>query len=130
LAANPVDGSVLPKSVRRFQTVWSGLGGPLKQDPLPDLPKQEKLRFWDAVKYQAQHLAMGRYTATLKLGFGTKELKSASAVVVFYIIPWQLLLVAIPSLIILLIILRFAIKRYNRHIITKAQRQTGKSKRS
>jgi len=129
LPANTIDGSVLPKSIRRFQTVWTQIGGPLKQEPVIDMPQQEKLPFWQAAKYQARHLAIGRYTATLKLAFGTKGLQSAHATVVFYIIPWQLLCVAIPSLIVLLIIARFAIKRYNRYILARAERERRSARR-
>jgi hypothetical protein len=123
LPANTIDGSVLPKSVRRFQTVWTQSGGPLKQEPVTDMPDQQKLGFWSTAKYQAGHLAIGRYTATLKLAFGTKGLQSARSAVVFYIIPWQLLAVAIPALIVLLILAYFGIKRYNRYILRRAGAQ-------
>lgn len=122
LVANPGDGSVLPKSVRKFLSSWTEYKG-VKQSPVLDIPKTEKLPYWDAVNYQARHFTIGRYTANLKLGFGTKDLKSDHAEFVFYVIPWQFLSIAIPLLIILLWILRRLIKRYNRYIISKAQRR-------
>jgi hypothetical protein len=81
------------------------------------------MQFWDAVNYQARHFVFGRYTATLKVGFGVKEFKTDRATFVFYVIPWQLLIVIIPALIILLIILRWILKRYNRYIVNSAQRR-------
>jgi hypothetical protein len=123
LVANPVDGSVLSKSVRKFFSVWSAQRGPLKQEAITDLPQGDKLAYWDAAQYQLRHFAMGRYTATLEVAFGTKELKSDSAEFTFYIIPWQLLSLAVPLLVIVLIILRWMIKRYNRYIIRKAQQR-------
>jgi hypothetical protein len=122
LNANPVEGSVLAKSVRRFTSSWIEKGGDYTQAPVIDLPKADKMAYWDAVNYQARHFTMGRYKAVVKLAFGSKELKSDRAEFVFYIIPWQLLSVAIPLFIILLFVLRFVLKRYNRYIIAKAQR--------
>jgi hypothetical protein len=121
LVANSIDGSVLPKSVRKFFSVWSQARGPVKQEPVVDLPKADKLAYWDAVNYQARNFKMGRYTATLELAFGTKELKSDRAEFTFYVVPWQLLSVVIPALLIALLILKRIIKRYNRYIIKKAQ---------
>lgn len=123
LTANTVEGSVLPKSVRKFTSVWKESGGKLKQEPIIDIPKTDPMPFWDAVNYQARHFTFGRYTAELELAFGTKELKSDRAEYVFYVIPWQLLSVAIPVIIIALYILRLLIKRYNRYIVNKAQKQ-------
>lgn len=123
LQANTLDGSVLPKSVRRFTSVWNESGGKLKQDPLTDLIKADALAYWDAVNFQARNFHIGRYTAELEVAFGTEELKSDRAKFVFYIIPWQLLTVVIPAFIAAILILRFVLKRYNRYIIRKAQSQ-------
>lgn len=120
--ANTVDGSVLPKSVRKFFTTWTERTGK-NQSPVVDPPKLEPLPYWDAVNYQARNFIMGRYKAELGLAFGSEGLKSDQAEFVFYIIPWQLLTVVIPSIILLLIIFRILLKRYNRYIIRRAQRQ-------
>ncbi len=121
VTANTVDGSVLPKSIRRFTTVWSEFSG-RNQTPLGEMPKVEPQSYWQAVKYQATHFMIGRYKADLKLAFGSKGLKSEHAIFVFYVIPWQLLSIAVPILIILLFILRRLIKRYNRYIIAQASK--------
>lgn len=121
LVANTVEGSVLPKSVRKFYSVWLHKSGDLRQEPIVDLPKSEPMGYWDSVRYQFKNFAMGSYTANLELAFGTKELKSDRAEFTFYIIPWQLLSVVVPGLIILLVVLRWAVKRYNKYIIAKAQ---------
>lgn len=119
LPANPVDGSVLPKSVRRFETTWSDSGKPLKQEIVAKI--QEPPRgFWPMVKYEWQNFAFGKYQAKLKLAFGTKELQSANASFTFYVIPWQLLSIVIPALIITLILIRWFVRRYNRYIIGRA----------
>ncbi len=121
LSANTVDGSVLPKSIRRFTSVWTQQGGGLKQEPVVDIVMPPKMPFWPTVKEQWNNFAFGRYTAKLKVVYGTKELKSTNSEFVFYIIPWQLLSIVVPSGLVLLVALRFGIKRYNRYIIAKAR---------
>jgi hypothetical protein len=121
LVANTVDGSVLPKSIRKFTSIWTELGGDLKQEPVIELKEQTKLTFWQAAREQWHHFAFGRYTAQLKLVYGTKELKSARSEFVFYIIPWQLLSLVVPGGIVMLILGWFGIKRYNRFIVKRAQ---------
>ena len=121
LLANTIDGSVLPKSIRRFTSVWDGSYDSYKQEPVTDLVKTDSLSFWDAVNFQARNFHIGRYTAELEVAFGTEELKSDRARFIFYIFPWQLFSVDAPAIIIALIILRWLLKRYNRYIIRKAQ---------
>jgi hypothetical protein len=121
LDANPMEGSVLPKSIRRFISSWTERGSDTKQPPVIDLPKTDPMSYWEAVNYQARHFVMGRYKAQLKVAFGSKEFKTDHAEFVFYVIPWQLLSIVIPLLIIILWLLRFFIKRYNRYIITRAR---------
>ncbi len=122
LSANTLDGSVLPKSIRRFNSVWSDHNrGDKKQIPQTDLPSQSSRKFWPQVVEQARNFTFGKYTAELKIVFGTKELQSENAKFVFYIIPWQLLSVAVPTFIILILILYILIKKYNQYIINKAR---------
>ncbi|QQS22946.1 hypothetical protein IPM19_00010 [bacterium] len=129
LSANTVDGSVLPKSVRKFFSTWTERTGEQRQEPVIDPPKSEPLPYWDSVNYQARNFVMGRYKAELGVAFGSQGLKSDSEKFVFYVIPWQLLTVAIPALLVVLFILRFILKRYNRYIIKKAQRQLQNAQR-
>jgi hypothetical protein len=124
LTANTIDGSVLPKSIRRFTSVWTESGGPLKQEPVVELKAVPHATYWQAVRQQWHHFAFGRYTAKLKVIYGTKELKSAHSEFVFYIIPWQLLSLLVPSAIILLLLARFGIKRYNRFIVQRAKNRS------
>jgi hypothetical protein len=121
LPANPVDGSVLPKSIRRFETSWVRAGSPINEAVATELPLPPK-DFWGAAKYQWHNFALGKYKAGLSIVYGTKELKSQNASFTFFVIPWQLLVVAIPSGVVLLIILWFLIKWYNRYIVRRAER--------
>jgi hypothetical protein len=84
---------------------------------------------WNDVKYQWQNFAFGKYKATIKVVYGTKELRSANAKVTFWVIPWQLLLVTISGAAVILVVGRFSLKRYNRYIIAQSQRQGNASPR-
>jgi hypothetical protein len=101
---------------------WTERKGPLNQEAVMDMPETPKLKFWDAAKYEWHNFAFGRYTATLKVVYGTKQLKSDRAEMVFYIIPWQLLCILVPAGLILLVLLRYGIKYYNRYIVSRSQR--------
>jgi hypothetical protein len=123
IPANPIDGSVLPKSIRRFTTVWVSNGKPLAQDPVVVVPEGPQGGFFSQAQYQLSNLAFGRYTAQLKLAFGTKALQSDTAFFSFYIIPWQLLTIVIVVLLVAIIVFRLFIKRYNRRVIEQARRR-------
>jgi hypothetical protein len=121
LAANLGEGSVLPKSIRRFETTWtsSGFAG-MKQDPAEQVAQTPR-GFWPTVVYQAKHFAFGLYTAELNLRYGVNN-TSATAAYKFFVFPWQLVLVVLVSLAIVLLVLWVFIRNYNRAIISRAQR--------
>lgn len=104
-------GNVLPDSIRKYQVSWN--------KDLSEAPTG----FWDEVKAEKNNFALGRYTANLNLKYGADS-KSTSDTLKFWVIPWHFLLVLGIGLIILIIILVFGIKRYNRWIVKKAMSQT------
>ncbi len=106
LNANPQLGNILPNSTRRFEVTWGG-------------EKIDKAApFMDHVKYQWRNFALGAYFASLDLAFGTKTSSSST---VFFVLPWQLMTVMLIIAIIVIIVLRFALKRYNQWIIKQAK---------
>jgi hypothetical protein len=121
LPANPVDGSVLPKSIRRFETIWAFGGKPLEQDPATEPPAAPK-GFWNNVQYQWHNFALGKYRATLKVVYG-QPLQSANAKYTFFVLPWQLLLTVLIAVLLFLIIARFSLRRYKSYIIAQARRR-------
>ena len=60
----------------------------------------------------------GYYTATLSLTYAGNQHVNGS--LHFWVIPWMLVLTILLLLIILFFVLRWALKRYNEHIISKA----------
>ena len=92
--ATAPQGNILPGSTRSF-----------KQD-LNDKIIGNKMLF-------------GRYTAVLKLTYGTG--KVINQTIVFWVIPYTMIAIGIAILVGGFIILRISIKRYNQAIINKAQ---------
>ncbi len=113
--ANPVQGNVLPKSIRRFELWWQK-----DSEEAAAKPQPENLGFFSSIKYQWSNFAFGRYVAHLDLKYGSTDevVKSSFAVFIF---PWQLLLTELLALLIIIFILRFVIKRYNNYVIKRAR---------
>ncbi len=63
----------------------------------------------------------GRYSANLALTYGSADQKLTSQLV-FWVIPWKLILAILFLITVIILVLRSSIKRYNRHIINKAQK--------
>ena len=87
--------NVLPQSIRKFE------------QPLDSAVLGNKMLF-------------GRYTANLSVTYGTNKQVITSSLV-FWVIPYTLIGIAIIALIVGFFALRFFIRRYNRHIIKKSQ---------
>lgn len=97
-------GNVLPNSTRRYDIVWG------EQDE-----KNVPQNFWQKVQYEFKNFHCGRYTATASVML--PQGMAAPVAVSFWIIPWQLLLVAIVGLTAFILLFR----TYNRWIINKAR---------
>ena len=117
LSANRSEGSVLPRSIRRFEMAWINGGGG-QEDPAVQVAARTPGGFFEEAKYQWDHFAVGIYTAKLDIAFGENN-NTASGTFRFFVFPWQLLTIVIGTLLVGLIILRFLLKRYNRYIISK-----------
>jgi hypothetical protein len=105
IPANSTEGSVLPSSIRRFESTWG----------VSDIPPPET--FWQTVRYQLGDFHVGLYKATLSLSWG-ESAQSATATNRIFIFPWQLLSVVGTVLVGLIVLLRF----YNKMIIARARR--------
>ena len=64
-------------------------------------------------------MLFGRYTAELRMTYGSNKQMVTSSLV-FWVIPWRLIATVIVILVVGFFLLRFAIKRYNRSIINRA----------
>lgn len=107
--ANPQGGNVLPKSVRKFTVTWGNEKSLEKTAP-----------FFDHVKYQWRNFALGMYFANIDLAYGAKGAISSSSAL-FFVLPWQLMIVLIVVLVVVITGLRFGIRRYNKWVIKQAR---------
>lgn len=91
---NSLSANVLPGSTRIFNSTWTDPG-----------------------------FKLGFYTATVTLNYGNPS-QIISAQTSFWIIPWMTLLIALIVLILLLLTLYFAIKKYNSWIVSRATKKS------
>lgn len=63
----------------------------------------------------------GRYKAKLHLSYGSSN-QNIYSTITFWIIPWKLILAILALVIVVILLLGFAIKRYNRYIIRKSKK--------
>ncbi len=111
LNANKKDSSVLPNSIRKIETVWGS--EPQKQD------EQNKPGFFAMALAELKDFHVGWYSAQLHITLA-KDTNVVSSRVWFFVLPWQLLIIAGIVLLIILLIGYFGIGRYNKMIIAKA----------
>ena len=114
IEANPVDGVVLPSSIRRFEPIWQ------KSEPNEIDYKNFFQNFISQAVAEYKNFAFGRYTAALKLLNVPESLLVEK--ISFWVFPWHFLLTLIIALALVFWILAVIISRYNRWIINKALR--------
>lgn len=100
---NPRKSSVLPNSIRRIDTVWAktfdvSSGG-----------------FFTELKNEWKNFAIGRYTAVAEGFYGVRK-QSLAASVVFWVVPWRLIVVTVFALLILV----GCLKLYHRFVVNSA----------
>ena len=113
---NPVDGNILPLSTRKFTTTWSGGAGEGGV-----LPKG----FFAAANYEFHNFALGRYTAHLKLSYGTKGAVTDS-VVSFVVWPWHLVVFVLVLVLVIFLVVRYAVLHGEKWVVNKAEKMLEK----
>lgn len=108
LDANISKGNVLPASQRNFSLSWTK-----NTEEVPH-------GFFKSVGYEWRNFALGFYTASLSVTYGTEQLSSHRSVH-FFVLPWQLLIVVIAALCIFWVIFKRLLHTYNRRIIARAR---------
>ena len=109
---NPVEGNILPNSIRKIEAVWQGRGGPT--------PPAIRGNFFTQALYEWNNFAFGRYNAELKLTYGAGN-QVAAASFVFWVFPWQLSIFLVVLLLLIFFVIRAGIKHYNHWVIGKAE---------
>ncbi len=121
LSANKPDGSVLPRSIRRFETNWINGGGG-KEDVKAEAPSEKVDGFFATAKNQMSNFALGVYSANLDISFGENS-NTATAKFWFVVLPWQLMIIVLLGLLVIFIIFKVMLKWYTRRIIKQHQQK-------
>jgi hypothetical protein len=114
--ANPTSGNILPNSTRKFEVNW--VKNPRAKDYVE--PTGILAKFADQAMYQWRNFAIGPYFTKINLLYGTEAIRVTKSKFIF-IFPWQLIICLVVIFIIVWWGGRKIIRRYNRHIIRKAQ---------
>ncbi|MCX6728303.1 MAG: hypothetical protein NTV39_00835 [Candidatus Saccharibacteria bacterium] len=99
---------------------------PINKDKSNVLPKT--IRRFDDAKVNKDWM-IGRYTANLTLGYGSKG-QAITGTISFWVIPYKIILIVLVILATVIYILRRIIKVYNKRIIEKAKNENKNSKKT
>ncbi len=107
IKVNETFGSVLPKSIRKFDFVWV---------------RENVSEEASALVKEFKNFGFGRYKATLFLNYGKSNALVTSSVV-FYVWPWRLMLITVVGLLVIWWTLRFMKRRYDRSVISNYEKR-------
>ncbi|MFA6272529.1 MAG: hypothetical protein WC693_05520 [Patescibacteria group bacterium] len=114
LEFNPKKSCTLPDTIRKYETIW-------EKDQIQETTGNFWNKFWTEFSNEKNNFALGRYKATISLDAG--NLVQDTATVTFWIMPWRVISVALVVLALIVVLLIFLIKKYNRWIINKARKR-------
>ncbi len=115
LPANPIEGNILPQSVRRLETSWNG------SDIINPADSETPRNFIEQTKYEWSNFAFGHYTAHMHLTYGKSE-QVADSSYAFWVFPWELTIVCIVFVILAYILIHGGLRKYNAWVIGRAEK--------
>jgi len=127
ITANEKQGSVLPESVRKFYISWGRVDMDNIEKRFEDGTLNPQYTFWEKAKMQMSSFAFGRYSAVLNLTYGLQK-NDAQSQISFWVIPWQLLSLVLLVLIVIVFGGKLMLRRYNKKIIARAQKEQNQKK--
>lgn len=113
--ANPGLGNVLPNTERTFRAVWDSSSADVRGSG-----------FFDQVRYEWHHFALGIYRAKVQVSYGSQELSTKSNAVYFVVVPWHLLVTFLVPLIFVWFGIRKATTGFKARIIRQLRQEQGK----
>lgn len=105
-SANPKSGNVLPGSMRKFVAQWGADHTNVGADFFSRLKND--------VVWGLRNFHLGYYTANMHLSYGDN--KESDVSYTFFIFPWRLVFL-LPGLVLLFLVARITLTRYNRWVI-------------
>ena len=109
ISGNPIQGNILPNSVRKLESLWG----------TPDTEASSR-GFFAQAGYEWHNFAFGHYTAHLNLTYG-KNNEAVSSSYGFWVFPWQLTIVVVVLLALACLIIHTGLRRYNKWVIGRAE---------
>jgi len=107
VAVNENGGNVLPDQIRKFDASW-----------VKNSNAVGATSFWGKYRQEKENYAFGSYTADLSLAYGTAG-NTLAASTTFMVIPWNIIIVNLAIIVIIVLILYFGVKKYNKWILKK-----------
>ena len=124
LNANLSEGNVLPRSIRKFEVLWSEK---TKEPNLIHADITHEGGFFGSARRQAEDFLLGPYRVVIEVGYGSQgDVSTASFR--FFALPWQLLLLVFGGALLVIGGGRTGLRRYNRWIIAQAHQQAQHAK--
>ncbi|MDF1498503.1 MAG: DUF916 domain-containing protein [Patescibacteria group bacterium] len=108
LNANPKNNRVLPESIRKIESQWGS-----------DEKNMLEGGFIQELKNEYSNFAFGKYSARLDAVYGNGNQNLLSGMIIFWIIPWRLILVFVIIFVFLLFGIVILIKKYNKWVVKK-----------
>lgn len=102
---NPKNSAVLPNSVRRIESVWR-----------KDVNDELRGNFIEELRLEWENFALGPYTASVQIEYGSHAWQLASAEVRFWVLPWRVLLAGVGG--VLFLVLLFTL--YHKLVVSRA----------
>jgi len=112
---NPGLGATLPNQIRKYTATW-------EKKPVIEKPGNFWSDFWQGYSNETDNFAFGRYTASLNILTGSGNSISKSANLNFWVFPWRIIVVWGLVVILGIILLIWALKKYNAWIIKKSSK--------
>jgi len=113
--ANPVEGNILPNSIRRFEMTWENSD----KNYISQAEDGFILKFFNNVKQEWHNFAFGRYKADLNIVYGSQNIPAFSSVAL-WVFPWHLLLITLIIVIAIVLLGRREISKYNKWVVSSA----------
>lgn len=111
---NVTEAATLPDQIRKYEAEWT-------KNVIDTSDARGVSAFWQEYKNEMHNFAFGKYSATVVMtAQATSVAVQDTGTVQFWVIPWHVILVDGLVLVIFVLLLIFAIKKYNTWIISKA----------
>lgn len=114
LTFNSSNGATLPSSIRRYETTW-------EKQSVAETTGNAWASFWNEYSNERENFAIGRYKVNIRVTAGTNSDVAASSTTTFWVFPWHILLVWFLVVVVGVLLLVVAIKKYNQWIVKKSK---------